>query len=106
MPEIIEMSKAKTLGDAVEYNPGIRVESGCQNCNFKTIRMLGLQGPYTQILFDGLPTMSSLAKVYGVDHIPAQMVDRIEVVKGGGSAIYGPGAVGGVVNVISHTPSS
>lgn len=105
MPEIIRMSKAKTLGDAVEYNPGIRVENKCQNCNFKAIRMLGLQGPYTEILFDGQPMMSSLAKVYGVDHIPAQMVDRIEVVKGGGSAIYGPGAVGGVVNIISHTPS-
>ncbi len=105
LPEIIKLSKAKTLGDAVEYNPGIRVESGCQNCNFKTIRMLGLQGPYTQILFDGLPTMSSLAMVYGVDHIPAQMIDRVEIVKGGGSAVYGPGAVGGVVNVISHIPS-
>lgn len=105
LPEVIKLSKAKTLGDAVEYNPGIRVENACQNCNFKTIRMLGLQGAYTQILFDGLPSMSSLAKVYGVDHIPAQMVDRIEVVKGGGSAIYGPGAVGGVVNIISHIPS-
>ena len=105
MPQIIEMSSAKTLADAVEFTPGIRVENSCQNCNFSSIRMLGLQGPYTQILFDGQPTMSSLAQVYGVEHIPAQMVDRIEIVKGGGSSIYGSGSVGGVINIISHTPS-
>ncbi|MCK5794793.1 MAG: TonB-dependent receptor, partial [Anaerolineales bacterium] len=105
MPEIIEMSSAKTLADAVEFTPGIRVENSCQNCNFSSIRMLGLQGPYTQILFDGQPTMSSLAQVYGVEHIPAQMVDRVEIVKGGGSSIYGSGSVGGVINIISHTPS-
>ena len=63
MPEIIEMSSAKTLADAVEFTPGIRVENSCQNCNFSSIRMLGLQGPYTQILFDGQPTISSLAQV-------------------------------------------
>lgn len=105
MPQIIEMSSAKTLADAVEFTPGIRVENSCQNCNFSSIRMLGLQGPYTQILFDGQPTMSSLAQVYGVEHIPAQMVDRVEIVKGGGSSIYGSGSVGGVINIISHTPS-
>ncbi len=105
MPEIISMSSSKTLADAVEFTPGIRVENSCQNCNFSSIRMLGLQGPYTQILFDGQPTMSSLAQVYGVEHIPAQMVDRVEIVKGGGSSIYGSGSVGGVINIISHTPS-
>ncbi|HUF23849.1 MAG TPA: TonB-dependent receptor, partial [Vicinamibacterales bacterium] len=65
-------------------------------------RLLGLGGPYTQILVDGQPIISSLAQVYGIEHIPARMLERIEVVKGGGSALYGPGSIGGIVNVISR----
>src|SRR5690606_11359740 len=94
--------QARTLADAVEYTTGVQVESNCQNCNFSQIRLLGLSGPYTQILIDGQPIISSLAQVYGIEHIPARMIERVEVVKGGGSALYGPGSVGGVVNVISR----
>jgi outer membrane receptor for ferrienterochelin and colicins len=101
----IEASSARTLADAVEFTTGVRVESNCQNCNFSQIRLLGLGGPYTQLLFDGQPTFSSLASVYGIEQIPAGLVERIEVVKGGGSALYGAGAVGGVVNVISREPA-
>lgn len=100
----IEETAARTLADACEFTPGVRVENNCQNCNFSQLRMLGLEGPYSQILIDGQPLISSLAAVYGVEHIPARMIDRIEVVKGGGSALYGPGAVAGVVNVISRDP--
>ncbi|NKB87746.1 MAG: TonB-dependent receptor [Acidobacteria bacterium] len=98
--DLIESTSARTLADAVDYTAGVRVESNCQNCNFSQIRLLGLQGPYTQILMDGQAMISSLAQVYGIEQIPTRMIDRIEVVKGGGSALYGPGAVGGVVNVI------
>src|SRR3990170_3239467 len=84
----IEASSARTLADAVEFTTGVRVESNCQNCNFSQIRLLGLDGPYTQVLFDGQPTFSSLASVYGIEQIPAGLVERIEVVKGGGSALY------------------
>ena len=102
--ETIRQIGALTLADAVEFTTGVRVENNCQNCNFAQIRLLGLDGAYTQILTDGLATVSSLAQVYGIEHIPARMIDRIEVVKGGGSAVYGPGAVGGVINVIPHEP--
>lgn len=98
--ELMNATAARNLADAVEYTTGLRVESNCQNCNFSQIRLLGLEGPYTQILIDGQATVSSLAQVYGIEQIPARMIDRIEVVKGGGSSLYGPGAVGGVVNVI------
>lgn len=96
---------ARTLADAVEYTTGVRVESNCQNCNFSQIRLLGLDGPYTQILIDGLPVISSLAQVYGIEQIPTRMIERIEIVKGGGSALYGSGSVGGVVNIISREPA-
>jgi outer membrane receptor for ferrienterochelin and colicins len=102
--QAIDAMGARSLADAVEFTTGIRVESNCQNCNFSQIRVLGLDGPYTQILFDGQPLVSSLASVYGVEQIPTRLVHRIEVVKGGGSALYGAGSVGGVVNVIPREP--
>jgi outer membrane receptor for ferrienterochelin and colicins len=98
--EDLEVRAPATLADAVEFTTGVRVENDCQNCNFSQLRLLGLEGPYTQILIDGQPLLSSLAQVYGIEQIPARMIDRIEVVKGGGSALYGPGSVGGVVNVL------
>ncbi|HSV99992.1 MAG TPA: TonB-dependent receptor [Sedimentisphaerales bacterium] len=100
----IQETAARTLADAVEFTSGVRVENNCQNCNFSQLRLLGLEGPYSQILTNGLPLMSSLAAVYGIEHIPARSIERIEIVKGGGSALYGPGAVAGVVNVISRDP--
>jgi outer membrane receptor for ferrienterochelin and colicins len=102
--ESMNRAGARTLADAVEYTTGVRVENNCQNCNFSQIRLLGLDGPYTQILVDGQPVVSSLAQVYGIEQIPTRMIERIEVVKGGGSALYGPGAVGGVVNIIPREP--
>jgi len=102
---LIRAIGARTLADAVEFTTGVRVESNCQNCNFSQLRLLGLGGPYTQILIDGQPVVSSLAQVYGIEQIPARMIERIEVVKGGGSALYGSGSVGGVVNVISREPA-
>lgn len=103
--DAIEASGSRTLADAVEFTTGVRVENDCQNCNFSQIRLLGLDGAYSQILVDSQPVLSSLAAVYGVEHIPARMIDRIEVIKGGGSAIYGPGSVAGVINVIPRTPT-
>ena len=102
--QTIEASSSRTLADAIELTPGVRIESNCQNCNFSQVRMLGLEGPYSQILVDGQPTVSSLALVYGVEQFPASALESIEVVKGGGAAIYGAGAVGGVINLIPHSP--
>lgn len=102
--EVIEQSASRTLADAVERTPGVRVENNCQNCGFSQVRLLGLEGAYSQILFDGQPTMSSLAAVYGIEHIPASFIERLEIVKGGGSALYGPGSVAGVINVIPRDP--
>lgn len=93
-----------SLADTLELLPGVRVENNCQNCGTSDILMLGLEGKYTSVLFDGVPLYSGLAAVYGIDQIPAAFISRIEVVKGGGSAAYGSGAVGGVVNIIGRNP--
>ncbi len=101
----LRLAAPRNLADAIELFPGIRVENNCQNCGTSEILLLGLEQKYTQILFDGQPLFSGLAGVYGIDQIPAIFIDRIEVVKGGGSAVYGGGAVGGVVNIIGHRPA-
>ncbi|MCG8458659.1 MAG: TonB-dependent receptor, partial [Holophagales bacterium] len=102
--DTIDASAARTLADAIELTPGVRIEQNCQNCNFSQVRMLGLEGPYSQILVDGQPTVSSLALVYGIEQFPARLIENVEAVEGGGAAIYGAGAVGGVINLIPHAP--
>jgi outer membrane receptor for ferrienterochelin and colicins len=101
----IEKTNSQTIADAVEWTTGVLVENDCQNCNFQQVRLLGLQGNFTQVLNDGRPSLSSLSSVYGIEQIPTALVERIEIVKGGGSALYGPGAIAGVINIIPRTPS-
>ena len=100
----IVASAARTLADAVEYTSGLRLENNCGNCNTTQLRMLGLEGPYSQIVVDGQPTVSSLALVYGLEQIPARMLDGIEVLKGSGSALYGASSIAGTINLIPHAP--
>jgi len=103
--EDITLRTAIDFSRAIELVNGLRVENNCQNCNTSDVRLLGLDGMYNQLLFDGAPLMSGLGRVYGIEQVPAAFVNRIEVVKGGGSALYGPGAVAGVVNLISEQPT-
>jgi outer membrane receptor for ferrienterochelin and colicins len=102
--EIIEITGANVLADALEFTTGVRIESNCQNCNFTQARVLGLEGAYSQILVDGQPLISSVAQVYGIEQIPTRMLDRIEVIKGGGSAFFGAGSVAGAINIIPRRP--
>lgn len=103
-PELFETTAVSCVGDALSFQPGLRVENTCSNCGKTELRINGLQGQYSQILMDSRPVFSSLAAVYGLEQVPAAMIDRIEVVRGGGSAMYGANAIGGVVNIITKEP--
>lgn len=92
------------LGTAIELLNGARTEANCQNCGTAEVQLLGLPGNYNQILIDGLPLFTGVASVYGIDQVPTLFVERIEVVKGGGSSLYGPGAIAGVINLIPEEP--
>ena len=101
----IKRKNALNLFDALEGVPGIRVEQQCQFCNFSMVRMQGLGAEHTQVLLDGEPVYSGLAGVYGLQQMGTNDIDRLEVVKGAGSALYGSSAVAGAINIISKEPT-
>lgn len=102
--KILNLVQACNISEGLRFQPGLRVETDCQTCNYTQLRMNGLQGGYSQILINGRPIFSPITGLYGMEQMPANMVDRIEVVRGGGSALYGSGAIGGTVNIITRTP--
>ena len=103
-PKLFETTAVSCVADALSFQPGLRVDNTCSNCGKTDLRINGLQGQYTQILMDSRPVFSSMASVYGLEQVPAAMIDRIEVMRGGGSAVYGANAIGGVVNIITKEP--
>ncbi len=102
--DIYERSNATTVAQGLSFQPGVRVENNCQNCGFQQVRINGLDGQYTQILIDSRPIFSALAGVYGIEQLPANMIDRVEVMRGGGSALFGSSAIAGTINIITKEP--
>ncbi len=101
---IFERTQSLSLSEGLSFSPGLRLENNCQNCGFTQLRVNGLEGPYTQVLINSRPVFSALVGVYGLEMIPANMIDRVEVVRGGGSALYGGNAIAGTVNIITKEP--
>ena len=102
--KLLNATQSYNLADGLNFQPGIRVETNCQNCGFTQVRLNGLEGPYTQILVNSRPLFSSLIGVYGLEMIPTYMIEKVEVVKSGGSALYGSNAIAGTVNIITKEP--
>lgn len=102
--ETYDKVNATSLSQGLIFQPGVRVENNCQNCSYQQVRINGLDGPYTQILIDSRPIFSALAGVYGIEQLPANMVDRVEVMRGGGSALFGSSAIAGTINIITKEP--
>jgi len=103
---LFSSTQSVTLIDGLNYTPGLRIENSCQNCGSTQVRMNGMEGPYSQILINSRPIFSGLAAVYGLELIPSAMIDRVEVVRGGGSALYGSSAIAGTINIILRDPIS
>jgi outer membrane receptor for ferrienterochelin and colicins len=102
--KLFEMVNSTDLAKSLNYQSGLRVENNCQNCGFPQVRINGLEGPYSQILINSRPIISALSGVYGLEQIPVNMIERVEVVRGGGSALFGANAVGGTINIITKDP--
>ena len=102
--KLFEGTASSSLSEAMNFQSGLRVENTCGNCGAPQLRINGLEGQYSQILLDSRAIFSSLAGVYGLDLMPVAMVERVEVIRGGGSALFGSNAIGGVVNIITKDP--
>lgn len=105
-PKIFNQANASCLADGLNFQPGFRLENNCQNCGFQQVRINGLEGAYSQILIDGRAVSSALSQVYGLEQIPVNMIEKVEVVRGGGSALFGANAVAGTINIITREPRS
>ncbi len=105
-PQFFRKNPTPNIFDALQSVNGVRPQLNCNVCNTGDIHINGLEGPYTMVLIDGMPIVSSLSTVYGLSGIPNSLVERIEIVKGPASSLYGSEAVGGLVNIITKKPTN
>lgn len=105
-PVFFKKNPTPNIFEALQNVNGVRPQLNCNVCNTGDIHINGLEGPYTMVLIDGMPIVSSLSTVYGLSGIPNSLVERIEIVKGPASSLYGSEAVGGLINIITKKPSN
>ena len=104
-PAFFKKNPTANVYEALQNVNGVRPNLNCQVCNTGDIQINGLDGPYTLVLIDGMPIVSSLATVYGLSGIPNAMIERMEIVKGPASSLYGSEAIGGLINIITKDAS-
>ena len=102
--QFLKKNPSPSIFEALQNVNGVRPQLNCSVCNTGDIHINGLEGPYTMITIDGMPIVSSLASVYGLFGIPSQLIDRVEIVKGPASGLYGAEAIGGLINIITKSP--
>lgn len=105
-PVFLKKNPSPDLFGSLQLVNGVRPQLNCSVCNTGDIHINGLEGAYTAVLIDGMPLMSSLATVYGLFAIPPSIVERIEIIKGPASSLYGTEAIGGLINIITKTPAA
>lgn len=102
--KLFNATQSVSVAESLNFQPGVRVETNCQNCGFTQVRLNGLDGSYTQVLINSRAVFSALNSVYGLEQIPTSILDRVEVVRSGGSALFGSNAIAGTINIITKEP--
>ncbi|WP_445711376.1 TonB-dependent receptor [Flavobacterium sp.] len=102
----LKKNPTPNIFEALQNVNGVRPQLNCNICNTGDIHINGLEGPYTMVTIDGMPIVSGLSTVYGLSGIPNSLIDRIEIVKGPASSLYGSEAVGGLINIITKSPET
>ena len=105
-PAFFKKNPSPSIFGVIEQVNGIRTQMNCNVCNTGDIHINGMEGAYTMITIDGMPIVGGLSTVYGLQGIPSSLIERIEIIKGPASTLYGSEAVGGLINVITQNPNS
>lgn len=105
-PAFFKKNPTANIFEALQNVNGVRPQLNCNVCNTGDIHINGLEGPYTLVLIDGMPIVSGLSTVYGLSGIPNSLLERIEIIKGPASSLYGSEAVGGLINIITKNPKN
>ena len=105
-PVFFKRNPTPSIFDALQNVNGVRPQLNCNVCNTGDIHINGLEGPYTMVMIDGMPIVSALSTVYGLSGIPNSLVERVEIVKGPASTLYGSEAVAGLINIITKSPAT
>jgi len=103
-PQFFRKNPSPSIFESLQNVNGVRPQINCSVCNTGDIHINGLEGPYTMVTIDGMPIVSSLSSVYGLFGIPSEMIERVEIVKGPASGLYGSEAIGGLINIITKNP--
>ncbi len=103
--EAAQKAGAKTLGDVLQLDAGVKLQTKCSMCSSSEISIQGLPGRFSLVLFDGMPVLSGMASKYVLSMFPSDFMDKVEVVKGAAGAKYGSGALSGAVNIVPPQPS-
>lgn len=104
-PQYFRKNPTPSIFESLQMVNGVRPQINCSVCNTGDIHINGLEGPYTMVTIDGMPIVSSLSSVYGLFGIPNQMIEKVEIIKGPASGLYGSEAIGGLINIITKDPS-
>ena len=102
----LKKNPTSNIFEALQNINGVRPQLNCNICNTGDIHINGLEGPYTMVTIDGMPIVSGLSTVYGLSGIPNSLIERVEIVKGPASSLYGSEAVGGLINIITKNPTT
>ncbi len=103
-PTFFKKNPTPNIFEALQNVNGVKPQINCSVCNTGDIHINGLEGPYTFVLIDGMPIVSGLSTVYGLSGIPNSLIEKVEIVKGPASSLYGSEAVGGLINIITKNP--
>ncbi|PKV63040.1 outer membrane receptor for ferrienterochelin and colicins [Pontibacter ramchanderi] len=105
-PRYFQKNPTPAIFEALEIVNGVQPQINCNVCGTGDIHINGMEGAYTMVLIDGMPIVSALSTVYGLSGIPNSLIERVEVVKGPASTLYGSEAVAGLINIITKSPAT
>jgi outer membrane receptor for ferrienterochelin and colicins len=105
-PKLFAATQSVSISEGLNYTPGLRMETNCVNSGFPQLRINGMNGVYSQMLINGRRIFRGMASVFGLEQIPANIIDRVDIVRGGGSVLHGNNGIAGTINLILKDPKT